>query len=112
MCWNHVWFRKCLVNVVSRKSESCPSVSIVIVNFNGRELLRQCLLTLLDTDYPNYEVVVVDNGSTDGTLAEMDASFGSDSRITFVRNRENVGHAEGCNIGARMTSWKIHCFFG
>jgi GT2 family glycosyltransferase len=89
---------------MSRKSESCPSVSIVIVNFNGRELLRQCLLTLLDTDYSNYEVVVVDNGSTDGTLAEMDASFGPDSRITFVRNSENVGHAEGCNIGARMTA--------
>ena len=98
------------MNVVSRKSESCPSVSIVIVNFNGRELLRQCLLTLLDTDYPNYEVVVVDNGSTDGTLAEMDASFGSDSRITFVRNRENVGHAEGCNIGAGMTTGRYIVF--
>ena len=93
-----------MMDVVPKKSESCPSVSIVIVNFNGRELLRQCLLTLLDTDYPNYEVVVVDNGSTDGTLAEMDTSFGSDSRITFVKNPENVGHAEGCNIGTRMTT--------
>ncbi|PVX24067.1 MAG: hypothetical protein CW716_10855 [Candidatus Bathyarchaeum sp.] len=99
-----------MVDVVSKKSESCPSVSLVVVNFNGRELLRQCLRTLLDTDYPNYEVVVVDNGSTDGTLAEMDASFGSDSRITFVRNRENVGHAEGCNIGARMTRGRYLVF--
>jgi GT2 family glycosyltransferase len=99
-----------MVDVVSRKSESCPSVSIVVVNFNGRELLRQCLLTLLDTDYPNYEVVVVENGSTDGTLAEMDDSFGSDSRITFVKNRENVGHSEGCNIGARMTAGRYIVF--
>jgi len=98
------------VNVVPRKSDDYPSVSIVIVNFNGRKLLRQCLLTLLDTDYPNYEVVVVDNGSTDGTLAEMDSSFGSDSRLTFVKNRENVGHAEGCNIGARMTSGRYIVF--
>lgn len=82
----------------------CPSVSVVVVNFNGRELLRQCLLTLLDTDYPNYEIVVVDNASTDGSLAEVERVFGSDSRIKFVRNRENVGHAEGCNIGARMTT--------
>ena len=45
---------------LSEKSESCPSVSIVIVNFNGREFLKQCLLTLLNTNYPNYDIVVVD----------------------------------------------------
>jgi GT2 family glycosyltransferase len=85
------------------KSASCPSISIVIVNFNGREFLRQCLLTLLNTDYPNYDIVVVDNASTDGSVDELESSFGSDSRIKIVKNSENVGHAEGCNIGARMT---------
>ncbi|MCK4884494.1 glycosyltransferase family 2 protein [Candidatus Bathyarchaeota archaeon] len=95
---------------MSGKSESCPSVSIVIVNFNGREFLRQCLLTLLDTDYPNYEVVVVDNASTDGSFAEIELSFGSDSRIKLVRNRENVGHSEGCNIGARIAKGRYIVF--
>jgi len=92
------------------KSESCPSVSIIIVNFNGRELLRQCLITLFNTDYPNYEIVVVDNASTDGSLTEIKESFGSDSRIKVVENSENVGHAEGCNIGARMTKSKYLVF--
>jgi GT2 family glycosyltransferase len=91
------------VNTVPKTSEFFPSISIVVVNFNGRALLRRCLLTLLDTDYLNYDVVVVDNDSTDGTLAEMETYFGTDSRITFIRNNENLGHAEGCNIGARMT---------
>ncbi len=71
---------------MSKKSESFPSVSVVIVNFNGKDLLRQCLQTLLDTDYPNYEVVVVDNASTDGSLAEIEASFGSNPRIKIVEN--------------------------
>ena len=93
-----------------KESEGCPSVSIVIVNFNSKELLRRCLLTLLDTNYSNYEVVVVDNGSTDGTLTVMEASFGSDSRVTFVRKPENVGHAEGCNIGAKMTAGRYIVF--
>ena len=103
-----LWFR--MVVIVSRKGESCPSVSIVIVNFNGRELLRQCLVTLLDTDYPNYEIVVVDNASTDESLAEIETFFGSNPHFKLVRNSENVGHSEGCNIGARMTSGQYLVF--
>jgi GT2 family glycosyltransferase len=68
------------------------------------------LLTLLNTDYPNYDIVVVDNASTDGSVEEIEASFGSDSRIKLVRNRKNVGHAEGCNIGARMTNGEYIVF--
>jgi GT2 family glycosyltransferase len=99
-----------MVICVSEESNGCPSVSIVVVNFNGRELLRRCLLTLLDTDYPNYEIVVVDNASTDGSLAEIEKCFGSDSRIKLVRNGENLGHAEGCNIGARVTTGRYLVF--
>ena len=68
------------------------------------------MLTLFDTDYPNYEVVVVDNASTDGSIAEIESSFGSDSRMKIVENNENMGHAEGCNIGARMTDGKYIVF--
>jgi GT2 family glycosyltransferase len=99
-----------MVVCVSEKSESYPSVSIVVVNFNGRELLKQCLLTLSKTDYPNYEIVVVDNASTDGSLTEIKRSFGSDSHIKIVENTENVGHAEGCNIGAQMTKGQYLVF--
>ena len=68
------------------------------------------MLTLLDTDYPNYDVVVVDNASTDGSLAEIEASFGSNPLITIVENSENLGHSEGCNIGARMTKGQYIVF--
>jgi len=95
---------------VSRDSRVCPSVSLVVVNFNGKELLRQCLQSLLDTDYPNFEVVVVDNASTDGSLEDAERVFGSDSRVRFVRNIENMGHAEGCNIGARVTEGRYIVF--
>ena len=95
---------------MSEKNGSYPSISIVVVNFNGRDLLRQCLCTLLDTDYPKYEIVVVDNASTDGSFAEIKESFASDPRITLVENSENVGHSEGCNIGARLTTGKYLVF--
>jgi GT2 family glycosyltransferase len=99
-----------MVENVSGTSKRCPFVSIVIVNFNGREFLKQCILTLLDTDYPNYEVVVVDNASIDGSFTEIELCFGSDSRIKLVRNSENVGHSEGCNIGARIAKGQYIVF--
>jgi GT2 family glycosyltransferase len=95
---------------VSAESQGCPSVSIVVVNFNGRDFFKQCLHTLLETNFPDYEVVVVDNASTDRSIDEIERSFSSDPRIKFVRNRENVGHAEGCNIGARMTKGRFLVF--
>jgi len=61
---------------VSENSESYPLVSVVVVNYNGKEFLKKCLLTLSKTDYPNYKVVVVDNASTDGSLTEIRNSFG------------------------------------
>ena len=88
---------------MSKESIGCPSVSVIIVNFNGIEYLSRCLQTLLNTNYPNYEVVVVDNESTDRSIVEIEKCLGSDSRLKFVRNRENVGHAEGCNIGSRIS---------
>jgi len=54
---------------VSEKGEGCPSVSIIVVNFNGKELLKPCLKSLLTTNYPNFEIIVVDNASTDGALS-------------------------------------------
>lgn len=95
---------------MSGESGGCPSVSLVVVNFNGGELLGQCLRSLLGTDYPDFKVVVVDNASTDGSVEEAERFFGSDSRVRFVRNSENVGHAEGCNIGARVTGGRYLVF--
>jgi GT2 family glycosyltransferase len=46
-----------------------PKVCIIILNWNGKELLKDCLYSLFKlTDYPNYKVIVVDNGSTDGSV--------------------------------------------
>ncbi len=99
-----------MVVFVSEERLSCPSVSIVVVNYNGRQFLRQCLSTLLDTNYPNFEVIVVDNASTDGSFEEVEESFGSVPNVRLVKNGENVGHAEGCNVGARLTEGRYLVF--
>jgi len=95
---------------VPEKDEECPSVSIIIVNFNGKELMRRCLTSLLTTNYPNFEIVIVDNASTDGSVELIGKLFGSYPCIKVIKNSENLGHSEGCNVGAKVAKGKYLVF--
>lgn len=81
-------------------------ISIIIVNYNSGKLLSNCLESIrreLDIDY---EVVVVDNASTDDSLA-LCATFDEDRRFIFHRIKRNLGFAQGCNIGADDSSGRV-----
>ncbi len=99
-----------MVKIVAQTSESCPSVSVIVVNFNGKDLLKTCLRTLLKTDYPNFDVVIVDNASSDGSLDAIKSIADSDSHVKIVKSSTNVGHAEGCNVGAKMSNGQYVVF--
>ncbi|MCP5100427.1 MAG: glycosyltransferase family 2 protein [Chloroflexi bacterium] len=77
------------------------SVSVIIVNWNGRHHLEMCLPALAEQTYPNFEVVLVDNGSTDDSVPYTQERF-PDVRI--VASSENHGFARGNNIGIRTSS--------
>ena len=95
---------------MSEKGEGCPSVSIIIVNFNGKEILKRCLTSISTTNYPNFEIVVVDNASTDGSVKSIKKLSGSRPYTKIVENHENLGHAEGCNIGAQVSKGRYLVF--
>jgi GT2 family glycosyltransferase len=83
-------------------------VSIVIVTYNGLAFTRLCLESLLAlTAYPNYEVIVVDNASTDGTPGYLRAMADRDSRLRIVLNGENLGFSGANNRGLRQASGDI-----
>ena len=79
-------------------SLSEPRVSIVILNWNSYEVTLDCLLSLRKMDYRNFEVVLVDNGSIDGSPAKLLQSV---PEIRLIRNETNLGFAGGCNVGMR-----------
>lgn len=82
--------------------------SIIIPVCNKIELTRQCLQALAETTSgPSYEVIVVDNGSTDGT-AEFLGQLGGDVQV--IRNGENLGFAKACNQGAASASGEFLVF--
>lgn len=68
-----------------------PLVSIVVVNWNGGKIFDDCLKTLKYLDYPRWELIVVDNGSTDGT-----------ERYATIKNKFNVGFAPANNQGVKI----------
>lgn len=76
----------------------CPKVSVVILNWNGRPYLRGCLTSVFDQIYHNYEVIVVDNGSTDGSVEYVRTNFPTAKVVT---NERNLGFAQGNNIGIK-----------
>lgn len=83
---------------------SSPFVSVILVNWNGREYLGECLGSLRSQTFTDFEVVLVDNGSTDGSVEYIGSYFPEFSRI--IRNEENRGFARGNNQGIRVARGK------
>lgn len=77
---------------------SQPSVAAIVLNYDGREVTLQALASLCAVDYQPFEVVVVDNGSTDGSYEAIAAAF---PEVVQVRTEQNLGPAGGANLGIR-----------
>jgi GT2 family glycosyltransferase len=77
-----------------------PEVSIIIVSFNTREILRQCLDSVLaDSHGITTEILVVDNASNDGSPEMIEQHF---PEITLIRSPINLGFGEGNNVALRQ----------
>ena len=73
-------------------------VSIIVLNWNGRDDTLECLRSVQRIDYPNFETIVVDNGSSDGSVAAMRAAF---PQLRVLETGKNLGYAGGNNVGIR-----------
>lgn len=73
-----------------------PLVSIIVVNWNGKEFIQQCIESILNQSYSRFEICLVDNGSTDDSVELVEKKF---PQVKIIRNEKNLGFAEGNNIG-------------
>ena len=75
--------------------------TIVIVSYNTKELTRNCLKSILTKKWENeFEVVISDNNSLDGTTELIKKEF---PKIKVIKNKENLGFSKGCNIVLKQT---------
>ena len=87
------------------KAVRMPRVSVIILTFNNLDLTRACLDSVLErSDYPNLEVIVVDNASSDGTSAYLEDFARRHPDVRVVLNRENLGFAAGNNVGLSIAT--------
>jgi hypothetical protein len=86
-----------------------PKVSIIILNWNGLKDTIECLESLKKITYPNYEVIVVDNGSRGNDADILEEKYGD--YIKVIRNKENLGFAGGNNIGIKYALKRGSEFF-
>jgi GT2 family glycosyltransferase len=85
-------------------------VSIVIVNFNGKNYLRSCISSILKNNYFNYEIIVVDNDSSDGSLEMLKSEYGEISKVKVVKLDKNYGPAFARNQGVKAAQGNIVSF--
>jgi peptidoglycan/xylan/chitin deacetylase (PgdA/CDA1 family) len=83
-----------------------PMVSVVVPAFNEERVIARTLDSLLASDYPNFEIIVVDDGSTDGTHDAVIEEFGSDSRVS-VYTKPNGGKAAALNFGWQKATGEV-----
>jgi GT2 family glycosyltransferase len=88
---------------MTNKENNHPLVTIVILNWNGKEHLQECIDSVIKSLYSALEIILADNGSTDGSIEFVKSHFPS---VIILENKENLGYAEGNNRGIGIAHGK------
>jgi len=92
-----MWYSK----KIERKKMKNPLISILVLNCNGKHLLKPCLESIFKQNFTDYELIVVDNNSNDGSIQYIKENF---PNITLIENSKNLGFAGGNNMGIKACS--------
>ena len=84
-------------------------VSVIVPVFNVEKYLRQCLDSILQQTYQNLEIIIINDGSTDGSDAICREYAGKDSRISYFA-KENTGISDTRNVGIRQATGEYVTF--
>lgn len=87
-----------------------PLVSIIICNFNGSNFIRKYAKSVFNTKYPNFEILFVDDGSTDNSVELIMSMFGQDPRLRIIRHNNNLGLASARNTGVKAAKGRYIAF--
>ncbi len=92
---------------IKQTEMSYPRVSVIIVSYNSACYLSRCLSSVFETNYPNVQVIVVDNGSDDGSAGLVEANF---PQAHLIRSEDNCGFGVANNQGAMWAEGEILVF--
>ena len=81
-----------------------PLISIIILNYNAGKLIEECVDSIYQSNYKNFEIILVDNNSKDESHVKCKEKF---PLINLIANKENLGYCEGNNVGIRVANGKF-----
>lgn len=84
--------------IIQESNNTFPKVSIIILNWNGWEDTLECLQSVQQINYPKFRILVVDNGSSDESVAQIRQAFPD---VELLETGKNLGYAGGNNVGTR-----------
>lgn len=89
-----------------------PLITIIVSNLNGMtlNLLEDCMKSLMNPDYPNWELLVVDNQSTDNSVAYLEKLFEKKANCRVIKNTKNM-YSQGLNLGAQCAKGEYLAYF-
>ena len=87
-------------------SDQCAMASLIISNYNGQKFLTECLSSLMQLDYPLYEVIVVDAASTDKSVAIIERIF---PKVRLIK-KGKIGIGEAINYGIAAAKGEVIIF--
>ncbi|MHB1676688.1 MAG: glycosyltransferase [Sulfuriferula sp.] len=88
--------------------EKPPLVSLIIPTRNGLQLIRQCVDSILEkTTYPNYEILIVDNGSDDSATLQYLSNLAANSRVTIIRDDSPFNYSALNNAAVKLAQGEV-----
>jgi glycosyltransferase involved in cell wall biosynthesis len=90
-----------------------PEITVAMPVFNGERYVASAIRSILDQDFTDFELIITDNASSDGTAAICAGFAEKDPRVRYVRNQRNLGAASNYNLGVglargRYLKWAAH----
>jgi len=99
-----------LLRCTSKKTDNVevklPRVSVIIPVYNGEKDIEDCILSILNQNYQNYEIIAVDNNSSDGSSDIISEKF---PHVKLLRMKYNAGFAGSVNYGIKMSNGDVIC---
>jgi GT2 family glycosyltransferase len=93
--------------LVNETTKNLPLVSIIIVNYNGKSYLEKCLKSLIEINYKNTEIILVDNNSSDSSIKFVEDNYPS---IIILKLDQNFGFAKPNNMAAKIAKGEYLLF--
>lgn len=87
-----------------------PLISVIILNYNGKEDTQESADSILRSTYRPFEVVIVENGSTDSSYEYLQARYNRKTSVRIVRSAINLSFTGGCNLGVKHSKGSFVVF--